>query len=295
MSTSQPENKQDTLSVPSRGSEPVPATIIRPRRRVSFVQVLISGIALGIVIALWQMLALVISHVRGIVFPTPLLTVQKLIILLQGRNLLDHTLYQHLTDSLVRWGIGFIIALVAGIALGLLLGWSRILERLAMPTIHVLQLIPGLAWAPIAILLFGISEQSTIFMIAMAAFTPIVLNATAGVKGVNEAYIRAARMMGANNRTVFTRVLLPGSFASILTGLRIGLANGWRVLVAAEMIVGTGTGLGYSILQARWTLDYTSSFACLVLICLVGLFVERGIFTPLERRTVERWGLSRVG
>jgi ABC-type nitrate/sulfonate/bicarbonate transport system permease component len=100
-------------------------------------------------------------------------------------------------------------------------------------------------------------------------------------------------MLGAGRKTLFLRVLLPGSLPQILSGLRIGLGNGWRVLVAAEMIVGTGTGLGYAIIQARWTLDYASAFVCIIVICLVGLATERLIFSPLEKKTVERWGLSR--
>jgi len=271
-----------------------PALVEKARKPISIKQAALSVLSLLIVLLLWQLLAMGVTHVRGIPFPTPLVTLQRLLFLAGGKPLLDYSIYKHLGDSLIRWGIGFGIAMLFGIIGGLILGWSRILEKLMMPTIHVLQLIPGLAWVPIAILLFGINEKSTIFMIVMTGLTPIILNTTAGVKGVNENYIRAARMMGANDRTLFMRVLLPGSLASIITGLRIGLANGWRVLVAAEMIVGTGTGLGYSILQARWTLDYASAFVCLLIICLIGLIMERGVFAPLERRTIERWGVSRA-
>ena len=87
-------------------------------------------------------------------------------------------------------------------------------------------------------------------------------------------------------------MLLPGALPHILSGLRIGLGNGWRVLLAAEMVVGAGTGLGYSIIQARWTLDYSSAFACLLVILGIGLTVEHLVFAPLERWTVERWRLA---
>ena len=100
-------------------------------------------------------------------------------------------------------------------------------------------------------------------------------------------------MMGAGQMTMLFKVLLPGAMPSIISGLRIGLGNGWRVLVAAEMIVGAGTGLGYSIIQARWTLDYASAFACLCVICVIGLLIEHLVFNPLEKRTVERWSLQR--
>ena len=164
-----------------------------------------------------------------------------------------------------------------------------------MPCVHMLQLIPGLAWIPVALLIFGVGEKATVFMIAMTAFTPVAINVHGGVKRVDEVYVRAARMMGARGGDLFVHVLIPGALPHILSGLRVGLGNGWRVLVAGEMIVGAGTGLGYAIIQARWTLDYASAFACVVIICVVGLVLERLVFMPLERRTVEQWGLRRQG
>jgi len=251
--------------------------------------------ALVIPLALWWGLAAIVMHLRHVTFPAPGETALRLIELARGRLLNDATVYRHVADSLQRWALGFGLAVFVGVSSGLLLGWSRLLERLSMPTVTVLQLVPGLAWIPVAILLFGIGESATVFMIAVTALAPIIINTTAGVKGVDELFIRAARMMGANDRTLFARVLLPGSLPHLLSGLRVGFANGWRVLVAGEMIVGTGTGLGYSIIQSRWTLDYAGAFVCIAIICAIGLLVERGILLPLERRTVERWGLARTG
>ena len=246
-----------------------------------------------IVVAAWYALALGVSHVRGVDFPTPATTAVTLIKLIAGRPLAGHALYVHVLHSLARWSIAFTIAALLGIAYGLVAGWSRTFEQITVPIVHVLQLIPGLAWIPVALLLFGIGRRATLFMIAVTAFAPVAINVLAGVKCVDVTYLRAARMLGARRRMLVLRVLLPGALPQILTGLRIGLGNGWRVLLAAEMVVGTGTGLGYSIIQARWTLDYAAAFACLVLICLIGLFVERVLFARLERRTIERWGLSR--
>ena len=247
-----------------------------------------------VVLALWEMLALVVHWMRGIPFPGPWDTVVRLAALAGGRPVLDYSLYWHIADSLQRWGTGFALAALCGLAFGLLAGGVRWLERMTMPTVHVLQLIPGLAWVPVAILLFGVSEKATVFMIAITAFTPIAISVVAGVKRVDETYVRAARMMGTGPRTLFLRVLLPGALPHVISGLRIGLGNGWRVLVAAEMVVGTGTGLGYSIIQSRWTLDYASAFVCILVICVIGLVVERFVFAPLERRTVERWSLARA-
>lgn len=242
----------------------------------------------------WQIVATTIFYVREVPFPTPYSTLTRMLQLMGGEHLLDHSIYAHTLDSLGRWGVGFIAAAGAGMAFGLAAGWWPTVERLSMPSVHIIQLIPGLAWIPVAILIFGIGERATFFMISITAFAPIAINAVSGVKRVDETYVRAARMLGASRRTLFLRVLIPGALPQILSGLRIGLGNGWRVLVAAEMIVGTGTGLGYSIIQARWTLDYPAAFVCIAVICIIGLLVERCILAPLERHTVERWGLSRA-
>ncbi len=252
-----------------------------------------SFIPIFIFLVVWQLVAFMVSAFRGVPFPTPWATFMKLTALLGGQTLSDHTLYRHLADSIVRWLAGFVMAAIAGVVYGLFAGWWHPLESATYSIIHILQLIPGLAWIPVAILIFGIGETATVFMITMTAFPPVAINVLNGVKRLDTTFVRAAQMMGAGQMTMLFRVLLPGAMPSIISGLRIGLGSGWRVLVAAEMIVGAGTGLGYSIIQARWTLDYASAFACLCVICVIGLLIEHLVFNPLEKRTVERWSLQR--
>lgn len=247
----------------------------------------------ALMMIVWQCAAWTVTWMRGVPFPTPMETGARLLGMLGGSPMMDHTIYRHAAASLLRWVAGFAAAAVAGMLTGMAAGWWRPVERMIMPSVHVLQLVPGLAWIPAAILIFGIGDGATLFMIAVTAFSPVAINVANGVKRVDEMYVRAARMVGASNRMLFLHVLLPGALPHILSGLRVGLGNGWRVLVAAEMIVGSGAGLGYAIIQSRWTLDFTGAFACIVIICMVGLAVERLIFAPLERRTVEMWGLQR--
>jgi ABC-type nitrate/sulfonate/bicarbonate transport system permease component len=247
--------------------------------------------SLVLVLSLWQLTAMVVAAWRSVPFPTPWTTALRLLGALGGDILVDHTLYRHVIDSLGRWILAFLAASTSGVAFGLAAGWWRAAEKITMPIVHILQLVPGLAWIPVAILIFGVGEKATFFMIALTVFAPVVINVVSGVKRVDVNYLRAARMLGAGRKVLFLRVLLPGALPHILSGLRVGLGNGWRVLVAAEMIVGTGTGLGYAIVQARWTLDYAAAFVCIIVICLVGLATERLVFSPLEKKTVERWGL----
>lgn len=241
----------------------------------------------------WQLVALLVYVQRGVFFPTPLDTFFRLLALLGGETLLQHTLYGHLLMSLTRWGWGFLLALLLGMGLGILMGWSATLLQIIRPLITILQPIPSLAWIPVAILLLGLGERSTIFIIFLAGIFPIVINMSAGMTSVNPMYVRAARMLGSRDGTLFFRVLLPAALPHLLSGFRVGLANGWRALIAAEMVAGAGSGLGYAIYQSRWNLDYTSAFVSIIMICFMGLFMEGFGFSLIEKKTVKRWGMTR--
>ncbi|MEW6594767.1 MAG: ABC transporter permease [Thermodesulfobacteriota bacterium] len=241
---------------------------------------------------LWQVVALLVEGLRGVPFPTPWQTMIRLGRLVAGEPLSDVLLYRHVGDSLLRWLTGFGIAAAIGLLYGLTAGLYHRFELATGQIVHLLQLIPGLAWIPIAILIFGLGEAATIFMIAMAAFPAVAITVLAGVRHLDGTYLRAARMLGAGGKALFFQVLLPGALPATLSGLRLGLGNSWRVLLAAEMVVGSGTGLGYAIVESRWTLDYTGAFACLAVIALIGVLVEYGLFRPLERRTLQRYRLD---
>lgn len=241
---------------------------------------------------LWQATALLVESLRFVPFPTPWQTFIRLAQLIGGEQLSDAPLYRHVSDSLLRWLTGFCSAAVVGLLYGLAAGLFNRLEQATAQIVQLLQLIPGLAWIPIAILIFGIGEPATIFMIAMAGFPPVAITVLAGVRQIDGTYLRAARMLGSNKRALLFQILLPGALPSALSGLRLGMGNSWRVLLAAEMVVGTGTGLGYSIVESRWTLDYTAAFACLVVIALIGVLVEYGLFRPLEKQTRRHYCLE---
>jgi ABC-type nitrate/sulfonate/bicarbonate transport system permease component len=248
---------------------------------------------LALALAAWQGLALYVQGLRGVPFPGPVETLQYMARALAGEPLLGHSIYAHIVASLGRWLTGFCTGSGLAIVVALAVGGSRIVERLLMPLVYVLQLVPGLAWIPIAILLFGLGNQATIFMIIVTALAPVAVNMVAGIRSASEEHLRVARMAGAGKWDIFLHVLLPGAIPHLMSGLRVGLGNSWRVVVAAEMIVGTGTGLGYTIIQSRWTLDYTSAFVSIIFICLLGLVVEYLFFAQLERATVQRWGMLR--
>jgi ABC-type nitrate/sulfonate/bicarbonate transport system permease component len=250
--------------------------------------------AVIVAVVCWSVLAALVRHYRGAPFPGPLEALSRLAQLVGGRELLRHSLYTHVLATVARWGTGFAAGALAGVLLAAWIGWSRRAEALLLPFLYVLQLIPGLAWIPIALLLFGVGDRATVFMILVTALAPVAINMVAGIKGVSEEHLRVARMAGARSADIFRHVLLPGSVPHLMSGLRVGLGTSWRVVVAAEMVVGKGTGLGYSIIQCRWNLDYASAFVCVFLIALIGLAVEYGAFSRLEAMTTRRWGMVRA-
>jgi ABC-type nitrate/sulfonate/bicarbonate transport system permease component len=255
-------------------------------------RLIISTISICILFVLWMGVVCFVDVGKGSVFPSPVDVLTRLIQLLRNGLLYDHTIWHHLFNSLMRWGIGFGIAVFLGIPTGVMLGVSRILNRVCMPIIYMIQIIPGLAWIPIALLLFGIGNVSTIFMIFILGYTPIVISTAGGIQSVSSNYINSARILGANRMTIVYRVLFPFALLSIINGLRIGLANAWRVLIAAEMIVGAGIGLGYIIIQSRWSLDFEAAFVSIFLIVVIGLIIEKTVFGVLEKRFYNKLGLE---
>lgn len=153
-------------------------------------------------------------------------------------------LISHVTNSLGRVFAGFGIALLLGVLFGVLIGRSRWLEDTLLPPLEVLRPIPGVAWIPLAILMFPSSELSMVFITFMGALFPILLNTIHGVEAVDRRLIASSRSLGAGGWSVLTEVVLPGALPSIVTGLAIGMGTSWFCLVTAEMIAGQ-YGIGY--------------------------------------------------
>jgi NitT/TauT family transport system permease protein/taurine transport system permease protein len=160
-----------------------------------------------------------------------------------GQGYAGATLWAHALHSLKLVAQGFAVAVITGIPLGLLMGWSRRAEALINPIFLLLRPIPALAWIPLAIVWFGIGDAGKVFVIWLTAFVPSVINAFTGVRGVDPVLIAAARTQGASTPQVLRHVVIPGAMPLIFTGLRLSLQASWTTLVAAEL-VGAFFGLG---------------------------------------------------
>lgn len=179
------------------------------------------------------------------VFPAPLEVARGLIELAKKGLLL-----RYIAASLFRVTWGFGLAAVVGIPLGLFLGWFRWAYNAFNPLIQGLRPISPIAWIPIAILWFGVSDAAPIFLIFLAGVFPITVSATAAVRTIAPVHLRAGENFGLSRLELFRRVILPAALPQIMTGLRIALGVAWLVVVAAEMIA-VDSGLGYLIIDAR--------------------------------------------
>jgi ABC-type nitrate/sulfonate/bicarbonate transport system permease component len=197
-------------------------------------------------------------------------------------------LHNHMLYSLYRVALGYVIAALLAIPLGLLMGWSPKFLRMIRPLFELVRPIPPLAWIPIAILWFGIGIKSAAFIIFLGAFFPILLNTISGVLSIHPILIEAARTLHAREKDIFLKVLLPGAVPSIFVGMRIGIGIGWMTLVAAEFTgVKEGYGLGYMIMTARDIQRPDEILAGMLVIGVIGLLIDIGL-RATESRMI-RW------
>lgn len=196
-------------------------------------------------------------------------------------------LHNHMLHSLYRVALGYAIAALLAIPLGLLMGWSAGLLKIVRPLFELVRPIPPLAWIPIAILWFGIGIKSAAFIIFLGAFFPILLNTISGVLSIQPILVEAARTLHAKEKDIFLKVLLPGAVPSIFVGMRIGIGIGWMTLVAAEFTgVREGYGLGYMIMTARDIQRPDEILAGMLVIGVIGLLIDVGL-RATESRTIK--------
>src|SRR5262245_39920629 len=219
-------------------------------------------------------------------FP-PLEDVAGALLRLTATGVLPH----HVLDTFVRLLAGFALAAAAGVAIGFAMGRSRRAEDVVLPLISIGAPIPGLAYAPLFLLWFGLGNVTAVLLVAVVSAFPIVFNTWAGVKAVKEIWLRSARAMGADDRRLLHHVILPGALPYVLTGLRLGLAQAWRILVGVEMLAAVPWGLGWMIFGAREFLNTDVMLAGVAVIGAMGLTLEKLVFQRLERYTVVRWGM----
>ena len=264
-----------------------------PMKIAVTVATFIAGIAL--VIMIWYAMAWYVNEYMDIVmrFPYPSESIGWAWDAFTRENkIYGHTMMEHLTASLRRVLIAFFAAAVVGIILGTILGYFTKIYPIGIIPVTVFQTIPGLAWVPIALLLFGLGDKASMFIIFSVSSMVITINVSGGIRTIPDVVTRAAGMMGANGIIMFFKILIPYSAVSIINGLRLGMGSAWRVLIAAEMLIGTGIGLGSSMEILRDNLDYVGAFGCIVIIVIIGLIIDKVLFSAIERAVRHKLGME---
>lgn len=201
-------------------------------------------------------------------------------------------LWQHFLASVRRLFIGIPIGVVSGLAVGFAVGRSRRVAQFVEPLASLFIGISGLAWIPLAILWFGIGDAMVTFIVWNAVFFVVMLNTAAGVRSVPLQQEQAIRTLGGGRLTVLRQVIFPGALPHIMLGIRTGVGFAWRSLIAAELI-GATLGLGQLIYAGMAYFRSDIVIGGCIMLGLLGLLTDRLILGPIERRTVERWGMLR--
>ena len=243
-------------------------------------RVLLPLTAAWILIAAWE---LAVRATGATIFPSPAEVIRGL-----GELARRGILWSYVGDSLLRVMTGYVAAVVAGIPLGMALGWFPTLGRIVNPIIQLLRPISPLAWMPLAVIWFGVSNAAPIFLIFLAALFPIVVASMNAVHNIPPMYLQAGRNFGLSTPRLMMKVIVPAALPPILVSLRIAFGVAWLVLVAAEMIA-VDSGLGYLIIDARNAgKRYDLVVGGMFLIGFVGLVIDLAFRAGTESLTAHR-------
>jgi len=194
------------------------------------------------------------------------------------RGGLDKGLFWHILASLKRVAIGYAIAAVTGVALGTLIGQSRLAMRGLDPLFQILRTVPPLAWLPLSLAAFRDGQPSAVFVIFITSVWPIIINTAVGIRNIPEDYRNVARVLRLNPLEYFVKIMIPAASPYIFSGLRIGIGLSWLAIVAAEMLIG-GVGIGFFIWDAWNSSLIGDIIVALVYVGIVGFCLDRLVVT----------------
>jgi NitT/TauT family transport system permease protein len=251
----------------------------RPQLRA----VVIGLVAIALSILAWHLLTKyrVNIYVRFINVPAPDQVLERAVLAFSGPQYIEHMLI-----SMRRILIGFALATVVAVPLGLLMGRFLILKEIVFPVTEVVRPIPAIAWVPMSIMLWPNNEESIVFITFLGSFFPILINTLHGMATVDPVLVRAAKCLGAREVSIFREVYFPSSLPQIFTGLTVGMGVAWVSLIAAEMISGQ-FGIGYFTWEAYSLVQYSDIALGMISIGALGLLSSGAI--RLVGRMVMPW------
>ncbi len=219
------------------------------------------------------------------VFPSPYEVAEDL-----AYGAADGTLWYGIGTSLWRLSAGLAIAIAGGIVLGIFMARVETVNQTIGSIILGLQSIPSVAWAPLAIVWFGLTDAGIIFVTVAGAIFAVTINTYSGVKNINPDYIAAAQNMGAKGDQLITKVLIPAAFPYMISGFKQGWAFAWRGVIGAELLF-SFLGLGFLLNVGRQLNDVSQVIAMMLVIMVIGIVIDGLVFKRLEDKVMSRWGL----
>lgn len=243
-------------------------------------------IFISVFLALWQ-LVYMSEILPKLSLPSPLEVGQTIIELL-----VDFTLVKGTAFTLWRLFLGFILSLAIGLITGLLMIKFQQFGKTMSSFALGLQSFPSIAWVPFAILLIGFNDFGILFVIVMNSVFSVMNSTYGAIRNIPPIYLHAARNMGASGFLLFRHVMIPASAPSLIMGLRQTWSFAWHALIGAEMLITTGVGLGYILAIGREFSNMSQIIATMIVIFAVGLIFDRFVFSKVEEKVREKWGLS---
>ncbi len=237
-----------------------------------------------VIIAVWQLFSM--SNVwPNNIFPSPYEVGEDLVY-----TAADGSLFFGIGTSILRLLIGLAIAIGGGIVLGIFMARVEVVNQTIGSLVLGLQSIPSVAWVPLGILWFGLTDAGIIFVTAIGAIFAVTINTYTGVKNINPHFIEAARNMGAKGTQLVTSVLIPAAFPYMISGFKQGWAFAWRGVIGAELLF-SFLGLGFLLNVGRQLNDVSQVIAIMLVIMIIGVIIDGVIFRRLEDKVMSRWGL----
>ena len=263
------------------GGSPPRIAPLRVRLPISGIGAVRALIVPLLILAMWQLAVNQEFYSRG-QLPAPLDVIAA------GRELQDiGLLVPNVLASVERVSIGWGVGAAVAIILGLAVGFSRPVESLLDPTLNALRAVPSLAWVPLFVLWLGIGETPKLTLIALGAFFPVYTNLVSGIRQIDRKLVEVGHAYGLRGWSLMREILLPAAFPSLATGLRMGLAQAWLFLVAAELIA-SSIGLGFLLIDSQNTGRTDILLLAIVLLAVLGKVTD-GLLGLAERRLLRRW------
>ena len=273
------------VSMPSPPKRPVSAARLGENAREFAAVALPPIVTIGVLLFLWEAIAM--THPGGLPAPSMIWMESRELIVhpFFDRGGVDKGLFWHAITSLKRVAIGFSAAAIVGIALGVLVGGSKLAHRGLDPIFQVLRTVPPLAWLPISLAALQQANPSALFVIFITAIWPVIINTAVGVRNVPQDYRNVGRVLRLSPAGYFFKILLPAATPYIFTGLRIGVGMSWLAIIASEMLLG-GVGMGFFIWDQYNASRISDIIVALTWVGLVGFALDR--FVGLIGRIVSR-------